>query len=145
MLIGELGVLQKKFGIVGRGAIYDKKSARFLYERYSKTPLVHETFRELFHDKYDLKNSDLILRKIREDKFYIKWIDVNEFSKLAEPILDHTAKYYSAPANLDQGILDLVKKRLEKNKTSINLCTMWKMGTCYRNKRSKNNSHMSVL
>lgn len=106
----------KKFGIVGRGAIYDKKSARFLYERYSKTPLVHEAFRELFHDKYDLKNSDLILRKIREDKFYIKWIDVNEFSKLAEPILDHTAKYYSAPANLDQGILDLVKKRLEKTK-----------------------------
>ena len=106
----------KKFGIVGRGAIYDKKSARFLYERYSKTPLVHEAFRELFHDKYDLENSDSILRKIREDKFFIKWIDVNKFSKLAEPILDHTAKYYSAPANLDQGILDLVKKRLEKTK-----------------------------
>lgn len=106
----------KKFGIVGRGAIYDKKSARFLYERYSKTPLVHEAFRELFHDKYDLENSDLILKQIREDKFYIKWIDVNEFSKLAEPILDHTTKYYSAPANLDQGILDLVKKRLEKTK-----------------------------
>ena len=106
----------KKFGIVGRGAIYDKKSARFLYERYSQTPLVHEAFRELFHDKYDLENSDLILRKIREDKFFIKWVDVNTFSKLAEPILDHTTKYYSAPANLDQGILDLVKKRLEKTK-----------------------------
>ena len=106
----------KKFGIVGRGAIYDKKSARFLYERYSKTPLVHEALRELFHDKYDLEDSDLILRKIREDKIHIKWIDVSEFSKLAEPILDHTAKYYSAPANLDQGILDLVKKRLEKTK-----------------------------
>ena len=106
----------KKFGIVGRGAIYDKKSARFLYERYSKTPLVHEAFRELFHDKYDLENSNLILRKIREDKFFIKWVEVNKFSKLAEPILDHTTKYYSAPANLDQGILDLVKKRLEKTK-----------------------------
>ena len=106
----------KKFGIVGRGAIYDKKSARFLYERYSRTPLVREALRELFHDKYDLENSDLVLRKIREDRFHIKWIDVSKFSKLAEPILDHTAKYYSAPANLDQGILDLVKKRLEKTK-----------------------------
>ncbi len=45
----------KKFGIVGRGVIYERKSARFLYERYSKTALVREALRELFHDKYDLK------------------------------------------------------------------------------------------
>ena len=42
--------------------------------------------------------------------------DVDKFSKLAEPILDHTTKYYSSPANLDKGILDLVKARLEKTK-----------------------------
>ncbi len=106
----------KKFGIVGRGAIYERKSARFLYERYSKSALVHEALRELFHDKYDLKSSDDILKKIREDKIHVKWVEVDKFSKLAEPILDHTAKYYSSPANLDQGILDLVKARLEKTK-----------------------------
>ncbi len=106
----------KKFGIVGRGAIYERKSARFLYERYLKTPLVHEALRELFHDKYDLKNTDKILKKIREDKIHVKWLEVDQFSKLAEPILDHTAKYYAAPANLDKGILDLVKARLEKTK-----------------------------
>ena len=43
-------------------------------------------------------------------------MEVDQFSKLAEPILDHTAKYYSSPANLDKGILDLVKARLEKTK-----------------------------
>ncbi|MBA4717639.1 MAG: DEAD/DEAH box helicase [Nitrosopumilus sp.] len=106
----------KKFGIVGRGAIYERKSARFLYERYSKTVLVHEALRELFHDKYDLKNSDKVLKKIREDKIHIKWLEVDKFSKLAEPILDHTAKYYAAPANLDKGIIDLVKARLAKTK-----------------------------
>jgi ATP-dependent Lhr-like helicase len=106
----------KKFGIVGRGAIYERKSARFLYERYSKTVLVHEALRELFHDKYDLKNSDKILKKIREDKIHVKWLEVDQFSKLAEPILDHTAKYYAAPANLDKGIIDLVKARLAKTK-----------------------------
>ncbi len=106
----------KKFGIVGRGAIYERKSARFLYERYSKTPLVHEALRELFHDKYDLKNSETILNKIRENKISIKWLEVDNFSKLAEPILDHTAKYYAAPANLDKGIIDLVKARLAKTK-----------------------------
>ncbi len=106
----------KKFGIVGRGAIYERKSARFLYERYSKTALVREALRELFHDKYDLKNSDNVLKKIREDQIHIKWLEVDQFSKLAEPILDHTTKYYSSPANLDKGILDLVKARLEKTK-----------------------------
>ena len=112
----------KKFGIVGRGAIYEKKSARFLYERYSETPLVREALRELFHDKYDLKNCDIILKKIREDEIHLKWLEVEQFSKLAEPILDHTTKYYSSPAHLDKGILDLVKTRLEKTKHRL-ICT----------------------
>ncbi|WP_316506682.1 DEAD/DEAH box helicase [Nitrosopumilus sp.] len=106
----------KKFGIVGRGAIYERKSARFLYERYSKTSLVREALRELFHDKYDLGSSDNVLKKICDDKIHVKWLEVDQFSKLAEPILDHTTKYYSSPANLDKGILDLVKARLEKTK-----------------------------
>ena len=106
----------KKFGVVGRGAIYEKKSARFLYERYAKTSLVKEALRELFHDKYDLKNTDKILKKIRDNEIIIKWLEIDKFSKLAEPILDHTAKYYSSPANLDKSILDLVKVRLAKTK-----------------------------
>ena len=106
----------KKFGVVGRGAIYEKKSARFLYERYVKTSLVKEALRELFHDKYDLENTDKILKKIRDSEITIKWLEIDTFSKLAEPILDHTAKYYSSPANLDKGIIDLVKARLAKTK-----------------------------
>ncbi len=104
----------KKFGVVGRGAVYDKKSARFLFERYSKTSLVKEVLRELFHDKYDLKNSGKLLNKIRESKILIHWFDTSKFSRLAEPILDHTTKYYSSPANMDKGLLDLVKNRLYK-------------------------------
>jgi ATP-dependent Lhr-like helicase len=104
----------KKFGVVGRGALYDKKSARFLFERYYNTVLVKEALRELFHDKYDLKNSDKVLSDIRSNKIQIYWIEQNKFSKLAEPILDHTTKYYSSPANIDKGLLDLVKNRLFK-------------------------------
>ena len=106
----------KKFGIVGRGAIYEKRSARFLYERYNKTSLVKEAFRELFHDKYDLAGTDKLLQKIRDNEISVKWLEVDKFSKLAEPILDHTTKYYSSPVNLDKGILDLVKARLAKTK-----------------------------
>src|SRR3970040_582959 len=106
----------KKFGVVGRGAIYERKSARFLYERYSKSPLVKKALRELFHDKYDIKNTEIILNKLQNDEIKIKWFDVLEFSKIAEPILDHTTKYYSSPSNIDKGILDLVKTRLLKTK-----------------------------
>jgi len=129
----------KKFGIVGRGAIYEKKSARFLYERYSKTPLVREALRELFHDKYDLKNCDIILKKIRDDEIHLKWLEVDQFSKLAEPILDHTAKYYSSPANLDKGILDLVKKRLEKTKHRLICARCGKWERVFETSEIKNN------
>lgn len=104
----------KKFGVVGRGAVYEKKSARFLFERYSKTPLVKEALRELFHDKYDLEKTKQVLSEINSSIIQIHWIEQNKFSKLAEPILDHTTKYYSSPTSIDKGILDLVKTRLFK-------------------------------
>jgi len=106
----------KKFGLVGHQAVYEGKSARFLYERFSKTPLAKEALRELFHDKYDLINTELVLQKIRRNEIKIKWYEVEQFSKLAEPILDHTTKYYSSPKAIDKGILELVKTRLLKTK-----------------------------
>ena len=104
----------KKFGVVGRGAVYEKKSARFLFERYIKTPLVREALRELFHDKYDLERTKQVLSDINSKNIQIHWLEQNKFSKLAEPILDHTTKYYSSPTSIDKGILDLVKARLFK-------------------------------
>ena len=106
----------KKFGMVGRGGVYDRKSGHFLYERYQNTPVVKEALRELFHDKFDLDGAGRILTQIRNNEIITKWNDVTKFSKLAEPLLDHTTKYYSSPANVDKGILDLVKKRLLKTK-----------------------------
>ncbi len=106
----------KKFGIVGREATYDRKSARFIYEKYAKTSLAKEALRELFHDKYDLENMNKLLEKIRSNEIQLKWIEKENFSKLAESILDHTTKYAAAPAHIDKGILDLVKTRLMKTK-----------------------------
>ena len=106
----------KKFGMVGRGGIYDRKSGHFLYERYQNTPVVEEALRELFHDKFDLDGTERILLQIRNKEILIKWNDVTKFSKLAEPLLDHTTKYYSSPASVDKEILDLVKKRLLKTR-----------------------------
>ena len=44
--------MAKKFGMIGHGGIYDRKSGHFLYERYQITPVVKEALRELFHDKF---------------------------------------------------------------------------------------------
>ena len=51
----------------------------------------------------------------------VEWLEVDKFSKLAEPILDHTSKYYASPASLDKGIIDLVKARLDKTRHRL-LC-----------------------
>ncbi len=106
----------KKFGIVGRDSVFKGRFAHFLYDRYRKTPLVIESLRELFHDKYDLENTGIILEQIRDNKITIIWNDLDSFSKLAEPILDHTTKYYSNPSSLDTGMMDMVKSRLLKTR-----------------------------
>src|SRR6185437_3722437 len=75
-----------------------------------------EALRELYHDKYDIENTTELLQKIKSNEITITWVEVEGFSKLAEPILDHTTKYYASPANMDKGILDLVKSRLMKTR-----------------------------
>jgi ATP-dependent Lhr-like helicase len=119
----------KKFGIVGRGAIYDRKTGHFMHEKYQNTSVVREALRELFHDKFDLIGTEIVLNRIRNNEIQIEWIDANKFSKLAEPLLDHTTKYYSSPANVDKAILDLVKKRLMKYKHRLICarCGKWQL------------------
>ena len=53
--------------------------------------------------------SEKTLKKIKDDEIHVTWLEVDQFSKLAEPILDHTAKYYSAPAILTKEFLILLK------------------------------------
>ena len=109
----------KRFGVLGRDAVYESRSARFLYERYAGTPIVREALRELFHDKYDLDGCRSILGDVRSGRIRVSWTEVDGFSGLAAPILDHTARYYSSPAALDRGIIELVKARLAKTKHRI--------------------------
>lgn len=119
----------KRFGIVGREAVYQQKTARFLYERYANTPLAKEAVRELYHDKFDIAGSEQVLKEIKADKITIQWNDISKFTRLAEPILDHTTKYYSTPTSLDKGLLKMVKERLLKTKHRLLCarCGIWQM------------------
>jgi ATP-dependent Lhr-like helicase len=109
-------MVAKRFGMINREAIYDKKVARIIYDRYAKTPISRESIREIIHDKYDISQTGKIIRNIQNDIIKIHWIETNEFSDLAKPILEHSGKFSATPLSLEKGIMELVKERLEKTK-----------------------------
>jgi len=110
-------MVAKRFGMITREALYDKKVARMIYDRYSKTPVSAESIRELVHDKYDMAQTRQILSDIKEKKIKIHWLEVGEFSDLAKPIIEHSGKMAGAtPLSIEKGVIELVKERLEKTK-----------------------------
>ena len=107
----------KRFGMIRKEAVYDKKVARMIYDRYSKTPVSAESIRELVHDKYDIRQTQKILDSIKEGRISIHWIEVTDFSDLAKPIIEHSGKMAgAAPLSIEKGVIELVKERLEKTK-----------------------------
>jgi ATP-dependent Lhr-like helicase len=107
----------KKFGMISREAVYDKKVARMIYERYSKTPISAEAIRELIHDKHDIRQAQKVLDDIKSAKIGIDWVEVTEFTYLAKPIVEHSGKTANAmPLSVEKGVIELVKERLEKTK-----------------------------
>ena len=116
----------KRFGIVERGAVYDRRDARIIYERNLSTPLAREAVRELYHDKYDLAGTADVLASIHDGTTGLVWADVQAFSALAEPILGRAA-YRASPSSVDRGILDMVRDRLlgTTNRLVCARCGMW--------------------
>ena len=117
----------KKFGFYDRGDIYVKNEVRYDFERNINTPLVKEAFRELFHEKFDLEGTQKIIELIKQNKIEIEWIDVDKFSKLAEPVLDQTVMSYTNPASIDKEMLLKVRKRLMETKQRLICarCGLW--------------------
>ncbi len=117
----------KRFGIIKKESIYDKRVARMLYDRYYKTSISKESIRELVHDKYDVKKTSQIIKDIKSGAINLHWVDTREFSGLAQPILSRSKKSISAPLGIENGILELVKERLitTKHKLVCMRCGKW--------------------
>ncbi len=117
----------KRFGLISRESVYEKKIARLLYDRYSKTSISKESIRELIHDKYDVENTRIILEKIKLKKINLHWLEREDFSDLSQPILMHMKKSFSAPMNIENGVLELIKERLIKTKHKLICirCAKW--------------------
>lgn len=110
-------MVAKRFGMISREAVYDKRVARMIYDRYSKTPVSAESIRELVHDKYDVRQTQKVLDDIKQKKIKMHWLEVSEFSDLAKTIIEHSGKMAGAmPLSVEKGVIELVKERLEKTK-----------------------------
>jgi ATP-dependent helicase Lhr and Lhr-like helicase len=110
-------MVAKRFGMISREAVYDRKVARLIYDRYAKTPISKESIRELLHDKYDIPQTQKVLADLKDGIIKLHWADIMEFSGLGEPILEHSGKKFSAsPLSIEKGVIELIKERLEKTK-----------------------------
>jgi ATP-dependent Lhr-like helicase len=102
----------RRFGIVSKESVYDKKIARLLYDKYMKTPVSAEAIRELIHEKYDTFTTNRILDEYKQGSIRLRWIEVEEFTDLAKPTVDRYQRFSAAPLSLETGIIELVKDRL---------------------------------
>jgi ATP-dependent helicase Lhr and Lhr-like helicase len=109
-------MVSKRFGIVNKEVVYDKRIARLIYDRYAKTPVSKESIRELIHDKYDLDRTQNIFDMVKKKNINLLWKEVNEFSQLSRPILEHSTKFSANPLSIEKGVIELIKERLEKTK-----------------------------
>lgn len=110
-------MVAKKFGMISREAVYDRKVARMIYDRYAKTPVSSESIRELVHDKYDIAQAQKVLDDVKSGRIKVHWRETSEFSELAKPIIEHSGKMAGAtPLSIEKGVIELVRERLDKTK-----------------------------
>ena len=112
-------MVSKRFGMISKEALYDKKIARMIYDKYSKTPISKESIRELIHDKYNTNLTKKVLEQYKNKEIKLHWFQVDDFSELAKPVVDHSTKFSATPASIETGILELVKERLLKSKQKL--------------------------
>lgn len=101
----------KRFGVLRRDTPYERRRAAFIRSRYEGTPLVDEAVRELFHEKYDIEGTEAVLAKVRDGDITVSWVEVDKFSELAEPVLEHASGYRTG-TSIDPEILAMLKRRL---------------------------------
>jgi len=56
---------------------------------------------------------------LKDGQIKLHWFDIEDFSDLAKPILEHSTKFSATPLIIEKGILELIKERLEKTKHKL--------------------------
>jgi ATP-dependent helicase Lhr and Lhr-like helicase len=111
----------KKFGVVEKGAQYDRRAARLIQERFRGTAVFAEIMNELFHEKYDVEKTKQIMNMMREGTLNVRVAQVLEYSELAKPAIEFASGFAAMPLSMEKTILDLVKKRIDNSRHKL-LC-----------------------
>jgi ATP-dependent Lhr-like helicase len=120
-------MVAKRFGIISKDSVYDKRLARMIYEKYRKSSISKESIRELIHDKFDTVTTSTIISKIKSGSIKLHWLENAEFSGLSQPILSRSKKTISSPHGMESGILELIRERLTRTKHKLICvrCAKW--------------------
>src|SRR3989344_1337808 len=107
----------RRFGIISRNVDYDRINLNKIVSQYENTPCYEETLREVFLDKMDLRNTKLILEKIRKGKIKV---EIQEgLSILGELGLVHQFKEIMKPRMPEKEIFLTFKRRLLRTRVRL--------------------------
>ena len=59
------------------------------------------------------------MNKYQNKEIKLHWFQVDDFSDLAKPVVDHSTKFSATPLSIETGIMELVKERLVKTKQKL--------------------------
>ncbi|MEE6246383.1 MAG: DEAD/DEAH box helicase [Thermoproteota archaeon] len=119
--------IAKKFGIIETRAKYDRRASRLIQSRYRNTPLMKEVKRELFVEKYDVKGTKKILSLIKKKQITVNHFTSNKFSLLSKPIAESSGKFSALPTDIEPGMINLVKDRINDSQQRLvcMTCSKW--------------------
>lgn len=110
----------KRFGIVSRGAYFDKINIGKLISFYRHSPVYEETLREIFLEKIDIENAEKILDMIQKKKITARIS--SGISPLGEQSLEYQFGEIMSPKEPTGEVFRLFRKRLLN--TSVTLFCM---------------------
>ncbi|MDD5182388.1 MAG: DEAD/DEAH box helicase [Candidatus Nanoarchaeia archaeon] len=108
--------IAKRFGVIGRDAMYSGTTLSKMVEVYANTPLFEETINELFREKLDVKGTIELLKLLRSGKIKLETSAGYEISPLGIEGLDYTSISLVKPKEKIKEIYELVHERLLKRK-----------------------------
>jgi ATP-dependent Lhr-like helicase len=110
----------KRFGVIMRGAKFDKIGISKIISQYISTPVYEEALREVFLDKLDLENTERILDNINNNKIKINVSD--RLTKLGELGLTHHFSEVIKPDRPEKEIFMAFRRRLMHTQLRL-VCT----------------------
>lgn len=104
----------KRFGALERNANFNKSKAKMLVKVFHSTPINKEAKREIFLEKFDLKNAIQVLNGLIKGEIALETVeDEDSCSLLAYPMLDKIVPHeILKPALPEKPLIEIVKNRI---------------------------------